>query len=288
MPHALYPRLVLLIAMQLCMLPNMRVWHDILLFPVLNPGWSLFFEMLANIGFGALIRLRRGATPYITAIYAIALTAMLYWAHVHHEVDIGWSSSLKSFCGGIARVSLSFMAGVLVLRLHRAKAHHTLTPAFSAILALVIATALLVMLLTPFAVMQSYHYQLLAIAFGFPCLVLLGSFCRVPKAWNPVCAFLGDVSYPLYLFHYSFIGLFMLPGVEAYFALHHALAPYAIPANIALTCACAYLAQIVYDIPIRSFLTRALAASTPSHPARPINSAAAPPHAASSILTREP
>lgn len=266
-PVHLYSHLALLISAQLLLLPNIHLFPAAALFPVLDPGWSLFFELLANIAFGLMIRLRRGSSALLLILCAVALAAMAFSLRTHHSLDIGSTSSMKSIFGGVARVGLSFTAGVLTQRFYRRMAERALTPAVSAALSILLTGALLFFILTPFAFMHSLTYQLALAAVGFPLLVFLGAFCRVPTSWNKLCAFLGDVSYPLYLFHYPVCALIALPYFVNLVETHPSFLPFVIPALLCVIGAFSYAVQIVYDIPVRKFLSRRFSASLsrPSH-----------------------
>jgi peptidoglycan/LPS O-acetylase OafA/YrhL len=266
-PHALYGHIALLVPTQLFLMPNIGIFPDPLLFPVLNPGWSLFFELLASAAFGALVRLRRASTPYLITIYVIALLIMIHWSRVHHTVSVGWSSSFKSPYAGIARVGLTFTAGILLQRVYRRKEKHTFAASISGPLALVITSVLIFILFTPFALMQTSIFQVSVLALWLPCLVLLGSFCRVPKWCNRLCAFLGDVSYPLYLLHYPALMLFNLSWIRTRLATYPFILPFVIPLVIVSLCALSYLVQVFYDIPVRNFLTRRLNSASDNKPA---------------------
>ena len=264
LPHpigsALLKHFIVLIPLQLLMLPNYHIYPDVLLYPLLNPGWSLFFEILANAAFGALVKLRRASLPYLLVIYAIALVSMIHWTRFHHDVSVGWASSFKSLCGGTARVALSFVAGVFVQRIHRHKAAQPFTMIVGTLLALAITSALLFFILTPLNFMQTSQYQLALLSVGFPGLVLLGSFCQIPKFFHPFCAFLGDISYPVYLFHYPILMITTAPSVIRHILRFPSLLHFVVPLMIVLISGLAYASQVLYEIPVRNFLTRRIGA----------------------------
>jgi peptidoglycan/LPS O-acetylase OafA/YrhL len=264
-PHpvgsSLLKHILVLIPLQLLMLPNFGIYPDVLLYPLLNPGWSLFFEILANVAFGVLVKLRRASLPILLLLYAIALMSMIRWTRLHHDVDVGWQSTFKSLCGGIARVTLSFIAGVFVQRIYRHKTSQPFSTVIGTLLALAITSALLFSILTPLSFMQTRQYQLALLSVGFPCLILLGSFCRIPKTLHPLCAFLGDISYPMYLFHYPSLMITEFPWVISRIHRFPSIVHFVVPFMILLIGGFAYLAQVLYDIPVRNFLTRRIGAA---------------------------
>lgn len=259
-------KLGLFVAAQLVLIPNIGQWPHVALFPVLGPAWSLFFELIANAAFGFIFIFRRrlAVAPVAVGVYLAALAAMSYWAIIHHTIDIGWQGSFRALCGGSARVMLSFSAGVLVHKLWtRGKGRH-FPPLISMLIAAVITVLLPILLLTPFGFMTTYRYEWAALAFGFPLLILLGSFCRLPKQTNSVCAFLGDTSYPLYLLHLSLVEFLYLAPVESRLVAHPHLCPVVVPTIIALALVESYFLQKYIDAPIRKFFTRLLQRSSDS------------------------
>ena len=78
------------------------------LFSLNAPAWSLFWEYVANVVFGAgLYRIKRGLLVVLT----VAAAVLLCWTgHRAGNLSGGWSS--KNFWDGGARVAFSFMAGL--------------------------------------------------------------------------------------------------------------------------------------------------------------------------------
>ena len=253
---------------QALMLPNLKVghfkaWDSTRLFPLNPPAWSLFFELAANLAFALLLcrpwlRKRLARSGSLVAIAAASLVAVLLWnAKVARELDLGWSTGLIDAALGMARVAFSFSIGVLLLRIYRRRP--LLTPGVLAQWCLpVLTTALLVVaLVTPFAALRSFAFHAVTIAVVFPAIVFLGALARISAWLTPLCVFLGDISYPLYLLHVEFDYQLFRPWASDRIAHSPAFATLALPLTVIITVAVAYLAAHFYDRPVRRFLTRA-------------------------------
>lgn len=250
-------RLVAMLLLQYAMLPNLHVWDIRLLFPLNYPSWSMFFEVVANLGYAALLRARIATTGVLVALYLTSLTVMVWWTRTHVTVDVGWLNATENLWGGLARVTLSFIAGVLILRIYRAFPRPSLTGSTSVIIAIAVAVVLSLLLLTPIGFMQSKSFQMVTIALLFPALVYSGSLCRSPRSWTKICAFLGDISYPMYLLHtFVFTVVALLPFTMRFWKSHPRAQVVVVPAVLLITAAVSFTAVKYYDAPLRAFLTR--------------------------------
>lgn len=164
---------------------------DTYIFPLNMPGWSLFFEVLVNIAFAAMLwRLRNGAIAAIMLASAVMLGIM---AWPHGTVNLG--SDWPTIFGGVPRTLFSFLAGVMVFRLGAATARRatwlSLVPA---------ALALLAILWTPPLALR-LGSELLWVLALFPLLVGLAARWESPAMLQRACKHLGDISYPVYVLH---------------------------------------------------------------------------------------
>ncbi|WP_186083946.1 acyltransferase family protein [Burkholderia gladioli] len=101
----------LFVLLSLLMLPSRATP----LYLVNNPAWSLFYEIVANLAFAAIVR---RAVPRILVLAMIPCAiVMLRYALDHHGIDEGWD--LGKWYLALARVGFSFSAGVLMFRLRR-------------------------------------------------------------------------------------------------------------------------------------------------------------------------
>lgn len=187
-------------------------------FPVNDPSWSLFFELIASALFFAWLKLGSRWLRVLAAATVVALYAAAVVAYGPHS---GWST--YNFAGGLPRVALFFFLGVLLYRLHRPMARGMAAP-----------LALVALLVLCFAVRNHVvvYATLLVLA---PVTILATAECRVDAQgrWHGVLDQLGRISYPIYILHY--------PVAMALRAALPALPP---PAYVALGVACSLAAAL--------------------------------------------
>lgn len=209
------------------------------LFSLNAPAWSLFWEYVANIVFGlVLYRIRRRLLVVLT----IAAAILLCWAGYRAgNLSGGWSS--VNFWDGGARVAFSFLAGLLVYRM----GWRPRTPLGFGTLSLLLALALVM----PYAG-GGWFREAAVIVVYFPLLVALGAGAKVSPPVERLCRFSGDLSYPLYMTHYTVIWIW------GDFADKHKLAT----AGLAKPVFCGVIAMVTfawvvmrtYDTPVRAYL----------------------------------
>ncbi len=185
-------QLVLSLATELLFLPSPATGGD--LYPLNGPGWSLFFELLINFAFALwLVRLRNVGLFIVAALGALAVAlSAIYWTNL----NVGWS--WPTFAGGLARVTFSFSAGILICRAGR--------PSRQAGLYFLIPIVLLiVVLIAPVpADMLPWVDTLVALVVS-PALLWFGAQLSPPRSWRKVCEVLGDISYPVYAVHFPLV-----------------------------------------------------------------------------------
>jgi peptidoglycan/LPS O-acetylase OafA/YrhL len=247
-------KLCVLFILQLLMLPGFGVWPSHLLFPLNFPAWSMFFELLVNIGFAIAVRKRVASTRALIAAYAISLAMMIGVTTQYKGTDVGWGLNAGHLIGGAARVCLSFVAGVLILRYTRRKPREDFSKHASMFVAAGIIAALLLILQSPAPVLRTKLFQLLAISCFLPAIVYLGSRCRPSKRQIPMCIFLGDISFPLYLIHAPIMVLLDLPAAKALLLSRPALQPLVVPVVLLIAGTISYGVLKFYDLPARASL----------------------------------
>lgn len=211
------------------------------LFGFNSPSWSLFYEYIANIVYAfVLCRVRKSILIILAAASAIWLCVVAFKAGT---LIGGWDG--KSAWDGMARLSFSFLAGLLVYR-----ANLIIQNKLGFI-------GLSVLLLLPF-VMPYFKWNWLAeslvVIFYFPLIISLGAGANIAQqGMNKLCAFFGKISYPLYMTH--------IPVIWSFGHYYSANKPdtqqlfYIIGISTVLLVAMAYLVMVVYDIPVRKYLT---------------------------------
>jgi peptidoglycan/LPS O-acetylase OafA/YrhL len=181
------------LAFNLFMLPSPFVFdppnHD--LFPLDFTFWSLFFELVANLVYAAL--LSRLSNRLLGVIIALGFCGLVASGLVAGSLDNGTIRS--TFFGGLARVTFSFFAGVGLYRLWLVRPTKVILHP-----ALLFVLLILPMLLKPSAPF-GWLYELAVLTLYMPMIVWLGSGSRPTGAWLPTSVALGALSYPLYVIH---------------------------------------------------------------------------------------
>ena len=210
------------------------------LFNLNSPAWSLFFEYVANIFYAlVLYKIRKRYLLVLTILAAIMLCFVGYRSGT---LMGGWSGN--NFWDGFARVSYSFLSGLLVYRSNWIIKNN---------LGFI---GLTVLLLLAF-IMPSFKWNWLAesllVIFYFPFLVALGAGASLTPRFESVCMFMGKISYPLYMTHYAAIGWF------GHYYLSHDVSStqlfFIVVVGTLLLLGLAYLIMKFYDIPVRKYLT---------------------------------
>jgi len=209
------------------------------LFSFNAPSWSLFWEYVANIVYAfVLCRLSRGFLVLLTILSGMAICWVAYRSG---NLLGGWSG--PTFWDGSARISYSFLAGLLIYR-------------SNFIIKNKLGFVGLAILLCLAFVMPSSNWNWLTepmvVLFYFPLLIALGAGSVLTPVWKKICVFSGQISYPLYMTHYAALWMF-----GNYYTSHKPgimqLAFIIVTAVILLVMA-AYLIMVLYDVRVRKYL----------------------------------
>ena len=209
------------------------------LFGLNAPSWSLFWEYVANIIY-AIILYRIGRKS-LAALLILAAFVLAFVSYQSGNLLGGWAGD--NFWDGGARVSYSFLAGLLIYRSNWIIKNRLGFP------------GLAVLLLLAFIVPGSkwnWLTELLIVLFYFPLLVSLGAGSRVVASTKKVCEFSGKISYPLYMTHYAGIWIF-----GNYYISHKpgtSELSYIIILGVVFLIGIGYLAMVLYDLPVRKYL----------------------------------
>ena len=172
------------------------------IFPINDPSWSLFFELLANIFF---IFFATKSNRYMILSVSLSLAMLVY---------IGFFDSLQfgrigvSFSGGplsetivegFPRVFYNFLAGMLLARFESFE--------FISKYSRFIAVSALIVIAAIFSVPEFKRggsiYYLINIVVVFPSLIYFGAKLNVGRGvLDQIFKFLGWISYPLYCLHF--------------------------------------------------------------------------------------
>jgi peptidoglycan/LPS O-acetylase OafA/YrhL len=246
---------LLLFCIQLLILPPLRLWPGSSLFPLDDPAWSMFLELIANLAYGWAVVKRFSTNRNLATVCLFSVLVLAFWLAHGGTIDVGnraiWNSLL-----GIVRVTVSFVGGVLMLRLFRRRAMTPWSGRRAGITGAAIALITVLLLLQPFKPIQSEFFSLCTIAIFFPGLIYLGAFCNVSAGWTRICSLFGDLSYPLYLLHIP-LQSFVYTQTLLHAALLRPTLRVSLPVGVVLIAsAISYIAFRYYDAPVRSFLTR--------------------------------
>lgn len=211
------------------------------LFGINAPSWSLFWEYVANIVYAlVLCRLNRRYILLLTIISAVIICVVSYDAG---NLLGGWSG--PTFWHGGARISYSFLAGLLIYRSNWIIQNKLGFGGLSVLLFLAF--------IMPFSEEWSWLTESLVVLFYFPLLIALGAGAILAPRLEKICVFSGKISYPLYMTHYAVLWMF-----GNYYTSHEVdttQLTWIIIVALFLLIGLAYLVMVVYDIPIRKYLT---------------------------------
>ncbi len=210
------------------------------LFSFNAPSWSLFWEYMANIVYAlVLYRLNRSLLLLLTIIAAVAICFVSYRSG---NLLGGWSG--PTFWDGSARISYSFLAGLLIYRSNWVIKNRL---GFIGI-----ALLLFLAFIMPSS-KWNWISELLVVLFYFPLLIALGAGATLTPGLKQLCVFSGKISYPLYMTHYAVLWMF-----GNYYLSHQPGATqltFIIIAGLILLLGAAYLVMVLYDIPLRQYLS---------------------------------
>lgn len=210
------------------------------LFSFNAPSWSLFWEYIANIVYGlVLYKISRHYLLVLTIISAAAICLVSY-----HSGNLlgGWSG--PTFWDGCARISYSFLAGLLIYRSNWIIKNKLGFFGLSILLCLAF--------IMPFS-KWNWLSEPLVVLFYFPLLIALGAGATLTTGLKKVCIFSGKISYPLYMTHYAVLWMF-----GNYYTSHQPgtmETTFIIIAALILLVGVAYLVMVLYDIPVRKYLS---------------------------------
>lgn len=234
-------KIVLLFLCSILMIPFPIVTErSFNLFNLNAPAWSLFWEYVANIVYAlVLCKLNRRWLVILTVISAAGLCFVAYRSG---SVMGGWGKD--TFWDGSARISYSFLAGMLVYRFNFIIKNKL---GFAGVGVLLFLTFVM-----PFNKEWNWLTEPLVVLFYFPLIVSLGAGAALTSGFKKVCNFSGNISYPLYMTHYAVIWMWM-----NYYISHKPptmqFAAIVIVGMILLT-GFAYLVMVFYDTPVRRYL----------------------------------
>lgn len=235
------------------------------LFPYNSPGWSLFYEAIANLAFAV-------SAPAIarkTLFAVISIAAMALVVLVIHYASASGGRTWGEAPMALARVAFSFSVGLLFYQERARFASVRIAPP-------VFWTA---MIAIGFVASANPHgntrilFDLGFILIGCPLVLFLGLRAAVGTPW--LARLLGDISYPLYATHFAFMfAIFFIHGALSHWRTNVVSLPVTVAVIAALIGIAWMLARFI-DRPVEEGLRRLLG-RTPAHRRGPVNSPLAP------------
>jgi len=211
-------------------------------FPTNRPVWSLFFEIITNIGF-AYVNIRNDIVLVTCLIISAWMLIFTGW-YFHDIVNIGFGTPLM-FVGGFARVGFPFLAGVLVFRFGLYKDRRPIW-SWAGFLALVIMLALPA---------TNWASDLFLIILVIPAIVVAGT-ARANATIAPGLALLGELSYPFYLLHQPILrALDSVHAIDRFSGKHPAVS---VGCALVFAAMCSLAVSRLFDIPVRRYLSARL------------------------------
>jgi len=210
------------------------------LFSFNAPAWSLFWEYVANILYAFI--LYKISRRYLLLLTLLSAAALCFVGYRAGNLMGGWGGD--SFWDGAVRISFSFLAGLLVYR------SNWIIKTKLGFVGLAVLLAL--SFIMPFS-KWNWLTEPLVILFYFPLLIALGAGATLKPGFKKLCVFSGKISYPLYMTHYAVIWMF-----GNYYSSHKpgtTRLSFIILSAVILLIGFAYLVMVIYDIPVRRYLT---------------------------------
>lgn len=248
-------KMILLMAVGFTLLPvppalDIRGWAE--MHPLNGPGWSLFYEYVANVLYALFVR--RFSKTLLTILVVLSAVALIHLAVTSPQGDIvgGWSLTLEQMHVGLARVMFPFFAGLLLFR--TARLGH-IKNAF--LLCSILLTIVLCMPRVGGAdqIWLNGLYDALMVILVFPLIVFLGASGKIQNHTAlKVCKFFGDISYPIYITHYPIIYIY-----TGWVANHQMKLQQAWPMGVLVLVSCislAYVSLKYFDEPVRRWLKK--------------------------------
>lgn len=209
------------------------------LFSFNAPSWSLFWEYVANIVYAfVLCKLKRKYLLLLTIISAVVICFVCYRSG---NLLGGWSG--PTFWDGAARISYSFLAGLLIYR-----SQWIIKNKLGFIGLAVLLSLAFIMPYSKWNIVS----EPLVVLFYFPLLIALGAGTTLAPGLKKLCVFSGKISYPLYMTHYAVLWMF-----GNYYTNHKpdtTQLTLIVISGLCLLLGAAYLVMVFYDIPIRRYL----------------------------------
>lgn len=228
--------------------PPMNAWAD--LYPLDVPAWTLFFELVVNLAY--VLLWKRLTLPMLTLLVVAGGVALVALTLASGHLDMG--PNWTSVGGGLARAVFGFFMGVLLYRLLGSPRE---TPQKQSWLALPALIVVPVLSFLPDVHIARPIVELVLVCLVGPALALWGVSMQPPRVTARVIAWIGAISYALYVLHYPLYQV-MKRVAGRFPALYENYAPWSGIAILIMSVGLAAFAAHVLDRPMRRWLSARL------------------------------
>ena len=176
--------------------PSLSGFAD--LFPLNVPAWSLFFELLANLGLGLMGRRLGKINLFVIVMIAGVVLIGAVGGGLFGFGAAGFGAMVdgfewRSFGAGCLRIAYSFFAGVLVYRIWTVRNPPINVPHFA------IALLLIAILVAHPSEIYQTAFDLIVTVLIFPILIWLGASSVATGPIAGMFTWLGAASYAVYV-----------------------------------------------------------------------------------------
>jgi peptidoglycan/LPS O-acetylase OafA/YrhL len=231
---------------------DIRGWTE--MYPLNGPGWTLFFEYIANILYGLWVKKFSKIALSVGVALSAALLIHMAVTSSYGNVVGGWALDATQMHIGFARLLYPFFAGLL---LFRCVSLTTIKYSFFWCSLLIVIILSVPRIGSPDQLWLNGLYDALCIIVIFPMIVYMGASSQIQgSVARKICEFLGDISYPIYITHYPLIYIY-----TAWVAHHKAPLQTVYTYGLLTFVSCialAYASLKFYDLPIRKWLGKKL------------------------------
>ncbi len=212
--------------------------------------WTLFYEYVANVLYATVIRRLSNKVLYVVVAF-FGIWTFIYLTCYPDSRGVmvgGWEFTASDILRAFTRLLFPFFGGLALFRFNR----------FIRIRRGFLWSSLLVLSILLFPHIEGPFwanglFEAFAITLLFPLIINIGAgSLSVGKRMAKVCAFLGNISFPLYISHYAFV-FFYLQHVRGNGYTFFQTWPIALLV-FTVSLGTAYLSFKFYDLPVRKWL----------------------------------